>query len=81
MLWNRILPAEAVSGALRVVLTGRSQALVEQHRGVIGYTQNEVTVRLENGFLRIGGQGLELAEYSPQDLCVTGRIDALEFRP
>ena len=81
MLFDRILPAEAVSGALRITLIDRRQVLIEQHRGIIGYTENKVTVRLKDGYLVLCGEGLKIGEYSGQDVAVSGKVCSLEFKP
>ena len=81
MLFDRILPAEAVTGALRITLIERRQVLIEQHRGILGYTRDKVTVRLTEGYLYVVGQALEISSYTSEDLCVSGHINRLEFQP
>lgn len=79
MLEHGFLPAEITHRSLRIVLSGRERLLVERHRGIIGYSQDKLTVQLDNGYLSISGQGLQINEYSNQDLCVTGLIQSMEF--
>lgn len=81
MRFDRFLPPEATRGALRVVLLGREGVLIEQHRGMIDYTDSRLVVRLANGYLKIGGEGLHISEYSEGDLSVRGKINTLEFAP
>ena len=38
------IPHEALSGAVRIVLTGRRRALVEHHWGLLGYCEERVEV-------------------------------------
>ncbi len=75
---NRFFPAET-AGKLHVVLSGRDRLLIERHRGIIGYTQERLSLRLEGGYMTVTGSGLEISEYGSQEAVVSGRIDALEF--
>ena len=78
---NRILPSEAVSAAPRVILEGRTALLIEQHRGILGYTEAEAVVRMKEGLLRVRGEGLCIACYDADQVMIeAARIDALEFR-
>ncbi|MBQ7455322.1 MAG: YabP/YqfC family sporulation protein [Clostridia bacterium] len=79
---SRILPPEAISGLPRVVIEGRGSLLVEQHAGILGYTDDSAVLRLKDGFLCVRGKGLLIACYDAQQLVIRAeRIDALEFKP
>ena len=79
MRFDRFLPPEATRGMLRVVLQGRERLLIEQHRGIVDYTDSRLTVRLSEGYLKINGECLSIREYTKQDLSVHGKINGLEF--
>lgn len=81
MRLSSFVPSEPVTGKPRIILTGREGLLIEQHRGVIAYTQDQLIVRLQQGRLNVQGHALRLQEYGKQDLCVTGEIISLEFAP
>ena len=73
------LPAETVSGALRVTLIGRRRAVVEHHRGLLGYDAQSVEVNAAGGRIRILGAELALYAMDRDTLIVTGRISAVEY--
>ena len=75
------MPSEPLTGKPRIILTGNEALLIEQHRGVISYTQDRLIVRLRQGRLNVLGQAMQLQEYGKQDLCVNGEIISLEFVP
>ncbi len=81
MRFHGILPAEATSHALRIVLSGRNALLVEQHRGLMTYDDSCVRLRSENGFITISGQALSISQFGEDDALISGRIDSLEFTP
>ncbi len=72
-------PPEATGASPRIVLYGRKRLLIEQHRGVIGYTRERLTVRLDGGYMAVSGQDLTISEYGVRDIVVTGRIDGVTF--
>ena len=67
MRLNGFLPAEATSGAMRVVLTAQSALLVEQHQGILSFDPSCIRLRTKNGYLTIDGQNLALSSYGAQD--------------
>jgi len=73
------LPGEAVSGAVKVTLTGRRRAVVEYHRGLLGYTSESVEVSAGAERVRILGGGLLLRAMDSRTLVVTGRISGVEY--
>ena len=73
------LPGETVSGTIKVTLTGRRRAVVEYHRGLLGYTAESVEVSAGAERVRILGGGLTLRAMDDRTLIVTGRISGVEY--
>lgn len=73
------LPEEAVTDALRVTLFGRRRAVVEHHRGLVGYDAQSVEISAAAGRVRILGTELCLYAMDRNTLIVTGRIAAVEY--
>lgn len=68
------LPADIVAGAPKVTLTGMEQVLVENHRGILAYTDGLVEVTGRSGHIRIRGEKLLLRAMDSEMLLVTGNI-------
>ena len=60
-----------------VELAGCGRVLIENHAGVLSYSQEEIAVRVCYGWLQIAGQKMMLAEMSREQLVITGQIDGL----
>lgn len=60
-----------------VEVVGRERLVIEHHGGIAGYGPEEILIRSSYGMIRVRGSGLGLSCMSRQQLCVTGRIDAL----
>lgn len=72
------LPAEAVAGVPRVTVTGRERVLVENHKGLLSYTDTEVEVNGRAVRVRIRGDGLLLRAMDREMLLVTGTIFGID---
>jgi len=79
MTLNQLIPTDALNGRTRIVLTGREQMLIEQHRGIIGYGKEKLTLRLSDGYVSVLGQNLFISEYNHQEILVSGKILSVEF--
>ena len=73
------LPADIVAGVIKVTLTGAERVLVENHRGILAYTDGLVEVNGKGVLLRIRGERLLLRAMDSEMLLVTGRIFGLDL--
>ena len=73
------LPAEAFAGVPRVIISGTERVLIENHKGILAYTETEVEVSGGATKIRIRGDGLLLRGMTAESLTVTGRILAVEM--
>lgn len=60
-------------------LYGADRVLIEQHRGILGYSETEIDVGATFGVLRIRGKGLRLCCMSRSQVVISGRISAVEI--
>ena len=70
---------ELFSGALRVTVWGRRQVMVEQHRGLLGYSGELIEVGGGKTRLRIVGSDMLLQAMDRETLVITGYITAVEY--
>lgn len=73
------LPGEAAPGVCRVTVTGGRRAHVENHRGLLEYSSETVTVNTAGMLVKIRGSGLEISAMSDLELIVTGTLSGVEF--
>ena len=73
------LPGEAAAGQPRVTVTGAVKAHIENHRGLLEYSREQVSVNAGRMVIRIKGQGLDIAAMSDMELVVTGTVASVEF--
>lgn len=70
---------EPVPGVPIVEITGFRRVLIENHRGIIGYSREQIRVRVSRGAIVVRGNGLSLTHMSRDVLVVTGSIACVDL--
>lgn len=73
------LPADILAGTIKVTLTGAERVLVENHRGILAYTDDLVEINGKGTLLRVRGEKLLLRAMDSEMLLVTGKIFGLDL--
>lgn len=73
------LPKEVVLGLPRLTLVGNLQLLVENHRGVIAYSDQVIRIGASNGELVIKGRELQIKNLYAEELMIKGIIEGLDY--
>lgn len=71
------LPAEALPGIPLVELSGDDRILIENHKCVVGYREDEILVRVSYGSIRFCGTGMVLACAKKEQLIIHGKINSI----
>ena len=73
------LPADMVAGAPHVEVVGNGHFYLENHRGVLSYSGEEIAVSSEGMVVRVLGRGLELVSMTGDALRIRGEIQRVEW--
>ena len=73
------LAEDLVGGQPRLELTGGSRLLIEDHRGILEYTDTVLKVALRRGTITVVGEALQLTALTLRELAVSGRIRSIEL--
>lgn len=73
------LPKDLVLDLPRVTLIGNVQLTLENHRGVILYTDSHIRVAVARGELVVAGQKLTLRSILPDEIIVDGTITNVSY--
>ena len=58
-------------------LAGDHRVLIENHNGVLGYSLNEIQIKVAYGRLSVIGSNLKILQMSKEQLVITGLIDEI----
>lgn len=73
------LPPEALFDAPMVELRGKRSVVVENHRGVLEYTEERVRVAVRGGALCVLGSELSIAQMTRRRLELRGVVHGLQW--
>lgn len=73
------LPGDVINGDVKLSLVAGKQALVENHRGLLSFDSDQITLALKKGRLVLRGDGLYLSAMSAGRLLIRGRIRTVEW--
>lgn len=73
------LPMDLLTGLPHVELMGNRQFYMENHRGILSYSEEEIAVSAEGLIVRIFGKKLELVSMSADALRIRGTIERVEW--
>ena len=68
------MPAQPI-----IEIAGEQRMLVENHRGVSGYSSEKILINVEFGTVCVCGCGLRLFRMTREQLVIRGRIDTVSY--
>ncbi|MGZ7442452.1 sporulation protein YqfC [Paenibacillus oralis] len=74
------LPSDLVYDLPRLTLIGGQQLYIENHRGVIHFSPEELHLALSQGTLEVEGKELVIKAIMPEEVVIEGRIFGIKYR-
>ncbi|GER66940.1 sporulation protein YqfC [Weizmannia acidilactici] len=73
------LPQDVMMDLPRITMIGQIHIYIENHRGLLTFTDKEVRLLLENGQLLIKGQSFVIKTILPEEILLEGKIDEVVY--
>lgn len=73
------LPADVMLDLPRITMIGQLHIYIENHRGVLRFSNNELRLLLKQGQLIIRGSRFIIKTILPEELLLEGKIDQVLF--
>lgn len=73
------LPQDVVLEVPRITMIGHLQMYIENHRGVLQFSENELRLLLTNGQLLVIGEQLVIRAILKEEVLLEGRIGKVTF--
>ena len=71
---------DGLAGMPIVELAGDQRVLIENHRGVIEYGAEKISVKVKYGLVCISGLEMELAKMTKEQLVIVGKIGSVTIQ-
>lgn len=62
-----------------MTLNGRTEAVIENYKGILEYTPEKLLLRTKHSIVEIVGSGLLIVYYSAEEMLVRGEVDTVNF--
>ncbi|WP_078428846.1 sporulation protein YqfC [Alkalihalobacterium alkalinitrilicum] len=73
------LPADVLMDLPRITMIGQIHIYIENHRGVLQFSNEELRLLLSQGQLLIKGEQFVIKTILPEELLLEGKIDKVIF--
>lgn len=73
------LPAEVTLDLPKIVITGNTSLIIENHKGIVEYQPNRVRIATNAGLLVLDGKGLSVTDVGKEIILVLGELFNLQF--
>ncbi|HWO97970.1 MAG TPA: sporulation protein YqfC [Bacillus sp. (in: firmicutes)] len=73
------LPADVLTDLPRVTMVGQIHVYIENHRGLLAFSDKEIRILLKQGQLLIKGDQLVIKVIMPEEIVLEGKIDQVLY--
>lgn len=73
------LPQDVIMDLPRITMIGQLHIYIENHRGLLAFSETEVRLILKHGQLLISGSTLVIKTILPEEILIEGKIDKVLF--
>lgn len=74
------LPRDSMLGESIVTLTGNREVFIENYKGMIEYTEENILLQGKNGQIAISGKKLSIDYYTNEDMKISGYIKCVQYQ-
>lgn len=73
------LPADVVMDLPRITIIGQLHIYIENHNGVLAFSNEELRLMLKQGQLLVKGNDFVLKTILPEEILLEGKIDEVKY--
>lgn len=73
------LPKDVVLDEPKIIIIGRNEITIENHKGIIAFKDNLIKVNTKEGPINIHGKNFEILYIATSTITVSGYFDSVEY--
>lgn len=73
------LPKEVTLNIPILMVTGKNDIYIENHKGIIEYSNEILRINSEIGIIKITGKNLYIKEINKEEIFIVGDVDVIEL--
>lgn len=74
------LPQDVIFDLPRITMIGNMQLYIENHRGVLGFSDQQLMLKLSVGQLEIFGKDLVIRAILPEEVFIEGEVQDIRYK-
>ncbi len=75
------LPSDVILELPRITMIGQIHAYIENHQGIVTYSDTELKLKTNKGFVQITGSAFIIKMMLPEEILLEGTISEVKFIP
>ncbi|RDW21766.1 sporulation protein YqfC [Oceanobacillus chungangensis] len=75
------LPSDVILELPRITIIGQIHVYIENHLGLVTYSDTELKLKMKQGFVQITGTSFVIKMMLPQEILLEGSIKDVRFLP
>ncbi|NLK33935.1 MAG: sporulation protein YqfC [Gracilibacteraceae bacterium] len=73
------LPKDIVLDVSKIIIIGTGQVTVENHKGIIEYSEEIIRINIGSSVMKLCGKNLSIKTILQEEITITGEITNIEF--
>ena len=73
------LPKDIVLDVSKVIIIGTGQVTVENHKGIVEYSEELIRINTGNSIMKLCGKNLTIKTILQEEITIVGEITNIEF--
>jgi sporulation protein YqfC len=73
------LPKDIIMDITRITIIGTNQVAIENHKGIIEYSEDQIRVNSGNGIIKVTGSNLNIKTILQEEIVIDGEISGVHF--
>jgi len=73
------LPKDIILDVSKVIVIGTEQITVENHKGIVEYSEELIRINTGSGIMKLSGRKLAIKTILQEEITITGEITGIEF--
>ncbi|MCX7883892.1 MAG: sporulation protein YqfC [Caloramator sp.] len=73
------IPKDVTFGVPNIKMMGNIEITIENHKGIVEYSQNILRINSVCGIIKVSGKNLEIKEINQEYITINGIFDSIEF--
>lgn len=73
------IPKDILLDLPKVTFIGNLQVNIENHKGIIEYSDDNIRIKIKDGVLKVSGMGLVIKTIVTEEIIISGKIASIDF--